>query len=298
MDVYPFTMQLLDEKNTILGPGSEHRPLFVLSDLHLGDGRTAFARLGKEFDLFRFLDYVVRENGHLIVLGDLLELWRFSLTTVVDRWQNLLDRLDQMQAVYVPGNHDSQVASSYAVEQHPFFGRVYRPFELERGGKRLRFMHGHEIDPFIEKGLHENPFYMRCFHAVFDMRERMQCLGHEALADLGMGISEYLLYGWHWLTRVSGQVLHPELALQPASVLRHVRTHKILSRHCYHRDEAAYDIAITGHTHRVGHFNRWYFNSGCWVKPNNSFLKISPDAHVEVYDWQGQTPRHNPTVIG
>lgn len=288
-------MLVHNQDNQVLDHG---KPLYVVSDLHLGDGSSSFARQGKDTLFLHFLDHIEREGGQLILLGDLLELWRFSLDAVIEQWHGLLDRLLQLQAVYIPGNHDAQVADPQTAHSHPLFSRVMAPFTMTLGDRRLRFMHGHELDPFIEKRLHENPLYMRCFHTLFDLRECIHWFGSESLADLGLGASELLLRCWHWLTRVSDHVMHPELLLQTSRTrLCHLRTQKMLSRYRYHRDEAAYDVAIVGHTHRVGRFAGWYYNSGCWVKPYNSFLKIHPDAFVEVFEWSGYRPRTNQTII-
>jgi UDP-2,3-diacylglucosamine pyrophosphatase LpxH len=278
------------------------RSIFVVSDLHLGHGSSAFVRQGKDTHFLRFLDHVDQQGGQLVVLGDLLELWRFSLEVVLDCWAWLLDRLHQLSAVYIPGNHDAEVAHPGARNLHPLFTRVREPFHVLRGGQRVQFLHGHEIDPFVKGGLHENGLYMRGFQAIFDLRDRMQWLGHEALADLGLGLSEIGLSLRRWVTRMSDQVLHPELGAQrvPAAhvPLCQMRTQRMLSRTLYHRDETQYDVAIVGHTHRVGRFNSWYYNSGCWVKPCNSFLKIHPDARVEIYNWAGSHACPNRTVIG
>jgi len=278
------------------------QPIFVVSDLHLGHGSSAFVRQGKDTQFLRFLDHVNQEGGQLVVLGDLLELWRFSLEAVLDYWEGLLNRLHQLNAVYIPGNHDAEVASPRARNLHPLFARVREPFHVSRGGQRIQFLHGHEIDPFIKGRLHENRLYLRGFQTIFDLRDRMHWLGHEALADLGLGLSEIGLSLRRWVTRMSDQVLHPELNVQLAPAarvpLRQMRTQRMLSRTLYHRDETQYDVAIVGHTHRVGRFNSWYYNSGCWVKPCNSFLKIHSDAHVEIFNWAGRHASPNRTVIG
>lgn len=292
---------MIENKQKNIGFDND-KPIFVVSDLHLGDGSSAFVRNGKDASFLRFLDHVAHESGQLLVLGDLLELWRFRLEAVVEHWHGLLDRLCQLQALYIPGNHDAQVADPETKTFHPLFSWICEPLRVTMGGMRFQFMHGHEIDPFIKGGFFDSKLYMRAFHTLFDLRDRVQWIGHEALADLGMGLSESCLRLWQWVTRVSDQVLHPELHAQllgaSRPTLRHVRTHKMLSRYLYHRDVCSYDVAIVGHTHRVGRFDRWYYNSGCWVKPSNSFLKIRPDASVEVFNWIGRHAHPNPTVLG
>ena len=96
--------------------------IFVISDLHLGDrsAKDRFVIAGKETLLNGFLDHVQREEGRLIIGGDLFELWRYTLDQVTHQWQDLLQRFQKMGALFIPGNHDATVADSQAGQLHPF----------------------------------------------------------------------------------------------------------------------------------------------------------------------------------
>ncbi len=107
----------------------------MVSDLHLGNGHSAFVRQGKETLIHRFLDRVAAEHGQLLILGDLLELWRFHVEAVLDYWLGLLDRLHQLHAVYIPGNHDSQVAQTDTRALHPLFKQVCGPLRIKVGSR-------------------------------------------------------------------------------------------------------------------------------------------------------------------
>ena len=127
------------------------RTIFVISDLHMGDGgpRDNFPLGDREKQLNLFLDYVGRQQGELIILGDLFDFWQMNLSKIVMLHMPLLDRLAAMNATYVVGNHDADfdhfIGTGFL--SHPLLQRMCGPFEREIGGKRFKFMHGHEVDP-------------------------------------------------------------------------------------------------------------------------------------------------------
>ena len=90
---------------------ADNHPIFVISDLHMGDGgaRDNFPLDNREKELGLFLDYVASRRGELIVLGDLFEFWQMNLSKIVMKHMPLLDRLAAMNATYVVGNHDADL---------------------------------------------------------------------------------------------------------------------------------------------------------------------------------------------
>src|SRR4051812_24656595 len=60
----------------------EASDLFVISDLHLGDGgmRDNFEAGKKTPQLRAFIDHVGSEGGELFILGDLFEFWQMSIS--------------------------------------------------------------------------------------------------------------------------------------------------------------------------------------------------------------------------
>ena len=149
-----------------------NRPIFVMSDLHMGDGgaRDNFAVGDRERERSLFLDYVAQEQGNLIVLGDLFEFWQMNLSKIVMFRKPLLDRLATMNATYVLGNHDADLDGFVGTGflPHPLFQRMCGPFERQIGGKRFKFMHGHEVDP-VNTG--DEPKWDRVFCIIAGMAE-------------------------------------------------------------------------------------------------------------------------------
>ena len=186
-------------------------PIFVISDLHMGDGgaRDNFPLNNREKELGSFLDYVASQQGELIVLGDLFEFWQMNLSKIVMRRMPLLDRLAAMKATYVVGNHDADLEGFVGTRflSHPLFQRMSGPFERQIGGKRFKFMHGHEVDPF-NKG--DEPGKGRIFCIVagqFEDRNKSPVYpnGHYVEDDLEK-IGEGLLGPWTVLASKIGRL--------------------------------------------------------------------------------------------
>lgn len=277
-----------------------HKPLFVVSDLHMGNGSSLdqFKRAEAEPLFLDLLDYVTDQEGQLIIAGDLLELWRFPLTEVIDHRQRLLERLAQMHPVYITGNHDFGAASAPKDQGHPLLLCIRSPLTVPIGDRRFRFMHGHEQDPLINRRVYSQtvPGFL---YPAFSLKDRMCRWTGDLLPNLFLEGSERALGFLHGLRGSPLHRIHPALRhgrkwprRRPGQT---VRTQKMLSRYHYDRDKNDYDVAVVGHSHKAGQYGDWYFNSGCWIGETHSFLRIWPDGHVEVFDWEDGG--HRPSQI-
>lgn len=198
-----------------------------------------------------------------------------------------MDRLGEMEPIYVTGNHDTSVLGLAPEDlPHPFFRHVRGPFVEQAGVKCLCFMHGHELDPFIPgpqrgKGLIETllrRLFTYCSHSDF-------CC-NELVSSFFLELGEQLLRIWHGLKHDVGCVIDDYAQrLRDEGLRQSIRMRKMMARIYLHRAQENYDIAIVGHTHCAGAFGQWYYNSGCWTKQASNYLKIWPDGHVQVYNW-------------
>jgi UDP-2,3-diacylglucosamine pyrophosphatase LpxH len=251
----------------------------------------------------RFLDYVVDQEGQLVILGDFFELLRYPLDSIIARRRNLLDRLARMDTVYVPGNHDETLTPLIGVSDlpHPFFERMSHAFVQHVGDKRFRFMHGHEVDPLITAGTQSISRMIGAVAYLLEFRQGTCILSNDAITDALLEIGEHVLELWGRLTRRMNRALLECRNRMPAEHMtllsRHVRTHRMLERFHQDRTEGLYDAAIVGHTHKAGFFDNWYFNSGSWTGPNRNFLRISPDGAVGVFDWSPHGPQSNNMLV-
>ena len=123
---------------------ADNHPIFVISDLHMGDGgpRDNFPLDNREKELGLFLDYVASQQGELIILGDLFEFWQMNLSKIVMKHLPLLDRLAAMNATYVLGNHDADFDQFH---RHGFLGPSSVPTNVRaiREGDRRKAVQVH-----------------------------------------------------------------------------------------------------------------------------------------------------------
>jgi UDP-2,3-diacylglucosamine pyrophosphatase LpxH/uncharacterized membrane protein HdeD (DUF308 family) len=271
--------------------------IFVISDLHLGDGgvRDKFEAGRKTPELRAFLDHVGSEGGELFILGDLLELWQMNLSRLLVKRRELLDHLATLPLVYVPGNHDVDLACFIGTDflEHPFFRRMRAPFTRELGGRRFRFFHGHETDPF--NAGHDPGFgrMLAIFSSIFEDENGSPLLaGGEGVGDVLEQFGESMLTIWKSAAATlqvrrggpAHEDVRPNAALTPAQdpdrLVEHVNGVRA------DREKGGYDVAVLGHTHKAGRIGDWYFNSGSWTGSRNAFLRISPDGEVRFLEWK------------
>ena len=275
------------------------KPVFVISDLHIGDGsqKDNLSRNNKEKLLHLFLDYIQNENGELIIVGDFLELWHYSLDNIISCRRALLDQLSEMNVSYVPGNHDAAAMSIDTNSElpHPFFNKTVRPFIRIIGGKRFKFMHGHEIDPFMWRGVEKPIRFFRPLAQLFTPGSECIYLSQDVIADAFLELGECLWILKKWAENRLSKAVEQCCSVVPnnklASLKRGIRTYNILKRHNEDRARGFYDISVAGHTHKAGKFGDWYYNSGSWTGRTNNFLRISPDGSVELSDWDKDGPK-------
>jgi len=278
----------------------------VISDLHLGDGsrRDHFAARDRASFLNRFLDHVEANSGQLLIIGDLLELWRFRLDDVLAAWRSLFDRFEAMGAEFVLGNHDCELAPLIGSEDapHPFIRRARHSFTTEIGPMNFKFLHGHEVDPFIPRGSESWGKIFGILGGMLEMDNSLCTLSTDAMSDVLLACGEHLLSAANWVKSKVSRAVKDYCAMLPneqmANLKRGVRTRKMLARFFADRARGLYDIAIAGHTHKAGSFNNWYFNCGSWTGKTHTYLQIRPDATVQVFYWLKNHPYLNHSLFG
>lgn len=282
-------------------------PLFVISDLHIGDhGPTDnFSHdPDKHKQLERFLGYVAEQQGELIVAGDLFEFWQANISKVIVENLALLDKLAGLNVKYIVGNHDADLTYFIGRKMlaHPVFETMSGPIERTIGGKKIVFMHGHEVDPF---NCGDSPSWGRVlaiFAGIFEEKNGSPMLDtgesvEEVLTEFGMTA----LRLWNWATNklkrsiMAGESPSPKSELTPAQ--NPERKLEMLRKYKAHREEKGYDVAIAGHTHQPGRIGDWYFNCGSWVDDNHDFIRIDSTGYVQVSKWTTNGPVPNDTVL-
>ena len=280
----------------------ENRQLFVISDLHIGDStkKDSFSKNEKDGLLDSFLDFVEKEQGSLLILGDLLELWLYKPDSVLSGRKDLLDRLNEMPATFVAGNHDNLVLNLDKSSIHPFFNRTCEPFIKTIGGRRFKFMHGHEFDPFMTETIRKCGQKLANCKPSLKSEENDCILKNNWLYDLFLQFAEIIFKILRSITKNMTTVIQKACALPftPISLLmRALRDNKIIERHFNDKSSNLYDIVVAGHTHKPAILDNWYLNTGCWIGPASDFLVINPDGRSQILAWTHAGPKLNHRLI-
>ncbi|MFA5422680.1 MAG: metallophosphoesterase [Phycisphaerae bacterium] len=254
--------------------------------------------------LSSFLNFVEKNDGELFIVGDLLELWYCRLESIFAEHGELLGRLAEMDCTYILGNHDDdlvQLAEKTTIS-HSLFDKISRPVVRTLGDKTFKFMHGHEVDPFIRKHSRTLCRVFSPFVNLLNPKNGSTTLAYDVCSDLALEIGEAALAVYNRLGELTRRATDDCLAMLPneeiAFLKRHSRTKKMLRRYREDLQQGFYDIAVVGHTHKAGRFSNWYFNSGSWTADRSNYLYIEPDGSIEVFNWGSFGPESNDTCIG
>ncbi|HYG60551.1 MAG TPA: UDP-2,3-diacylglucosamine diphosphatase [Symbiobacteriaceae bacterium] len=258
--------------------------VYFVSDTHLGDGTGADRFLYPQ-QLMNLLARIEAEpNAHLVLLGDLMELWATTLEPILVRHATVFNAIGRIAAkhrvTYVVGNHDC-LPWYYFVGQGSGNFLITDRMTAARG--TLVALHGHQYDPFnqvkITTGHVKAPWTRRLVQVVgFVGRVGGEAAG-EALADAGTMIDKAVASVEALLPGGSGEPDRQTLA----GFLQHARgvfERESPGERGYPAGEQAYDAAarslmrggarfvVMGHTHHPlihTYGNRVYVNTGSWV---------------------------------
>jgi len=246
--------------------------VFCISDLHLCDrgARDNFIVRGED-RLLRFLDYVDEQQGTLLILGDLFDVWQCNFSASVMAYPKLLRALCCIPSRWVVGNHDGLLSQFLGTDiqlVNACLPDMSGPFEVTLGGKCYAFAHGHEMDPTCNS---LNPGIGELTAIISGMLEDRKGPDSGAVEDRFIRSLEFPLNLWR---AVSHQVNRDEEMLNNAET---------------YRKEKDADTLIYGHTHTAGRIGDSIFNTGCWCRDVDTFVRIDdgvPSLHV----WDGERP--------
>lgn len=128
------------------------RRITVVSDLHLGDGSNADDFFTSQSE--PYFDHLLREvaddpDHHLVLLGDIFEMWQFSMESILERYSRQMALLFELgrrgRVTWVIGNHDYEPLYLYVDAGIIFSMDLKESFFLPELG--LYAVHGHMQDP-------------------------------------------------------------------------------------------------------------------------------------------------------
>ncbi len=140
------------------------RPVYFISDLHLGDGSRSDIFMRKDHALLELLARVRDEGARLVIVGDAIDFYQaWNLTAVLRAHGPLLRALSELAdhngVTYIYGNHDHDIA---------LFHELFRwdVCSTLRIGSDIVVQHGHQFDPFIGPELQSSALMTQLHHAI------------------------------------------------------------------------------------------------------------------------------------
>lgn len=277
-------------KSKKLFAGRVPRPIFVVSDLHLGDRgpRDNFTYMSngtRHNEFLAFLDMVEEKNGRLIIAGDLFELWQSNMSLVLTSWDQLLHRLAGLRAIYILGNHDADLlhfCSNYSANwlNHPFFVSMVTSHTEYLGGKSFHIIHGHEVDKFCAGSVPGIGRISAIYTGLKEDRNGSPFLNKYRTVEAAVTQRlEKVSSIVRWFFRKPNRIQIGYSGLR-----------KLLKD---------YDVVVSGHTHRAGQLyaedisfhgakinvSLPIYNAGTWAEATCSYVRIDTNGKVRVFDW-------------
>ena len=274
--------------------------IYTLSDVHMGrgDARDNFTD-NKKSQLFDLLRKIKLEDAELVIIGDLFDFWQGGVSDILMYRRDVIEFICGMRATYIIGNHDIDLKKFIGQDlvSCKLFNIMSEPFIREINGKKVKFMHGHEGDPFnntsspgwgrmisIFAGLYEDKNGSPYYGDGGSVEERLQYVGDKALkiwnrvAGFVTGKSKYNI---------------PEVHLTPAKDSELVDEN--IQQIWADRMKDGYDIAILGHTHVPGNYEGWYYNDGSWVasRQENDYITIDDKCNISICKCPGERVINN-----
>ena len=271
--------------------------VYVISDLHLGDGSHSDTFLAKDRLLLAFLEKVREEGATLIVAGDVIDFAQTRdfakvLTVHGAIFRAFADLVALDRFYYVYGNHDHDMRLYRDILRFPVVASV----EI---GKEMRIIHGYQFDPLISGDLPASDrrtrrhhvaehwlrswirvplghFYTRLNRLVFWFSYQIYCLMGlfnrlVARMDKGPFFTRRIFFADYWIRGDKGN---------PSGMW------KGLVRAI---EEGEHRILVCGHSHMPGVVDvgggRLYANTGSWTFNSTNYLRWEPGESPVVGDW-------------
>lgn len=273
----------------------DDRPVWFVSDIHLGNGSHSDIFMGKDAHLLELLDEVRRSGARLVVAGDAIDFqqsWNF--TRIVEAHGRLLRALSELAdtngVYYVTGNHDDDIRVYRDILRFEVCSRLWI-------GEHIAVQHGHEFDPVIGPDLATSHRATRIHHWVED---RLRTFFRVPFADF-----------YHWGNRLGIWIAYRlwQLIRLRNRALRALGAHAVADRsergfNHWIRSDAGDPVGMTrpalawarqhgvetvvcGHSHMPGnmlHEGVRYCNTGSWTFAWAQYLRYEGGVFA-VKDW-------------
>ncbi|MCB9778291.1 MAG: metallophosphoesterase family protein [Alphaproteobacteria bacterium] len=277
------------------------RVVYLVSDIHLGDGSPSDTFMGKDREFIEFLRRARAHGAHLVVAGDIIDFHQaFAMSRVLKAHGKVIGELSRYAAdlgvTYIWGNHDHDISLFRDLLAFDVCSRL----EI---GDGILVQHGYEYDPWIGPHLEASHLATQFHHLV----ERLLRTWIRLPLQHFYNKSNRLFF---WLTHKTALLLRARIRLQKALGMHEsaAQAEAILTYWArnqlgdaagmfrFMRDflvESPYRVLVTGHSHLPGRVQvapgKTYVNTGSWTFNSSSYAVWDGQDFV-VRDWlTGQT---------
>ncbi len=238
--------------------------IIAVSDVHLGYNKS------NKDDFISFLDKCdTQEIEHLVLLGDIFDVWRLSRADVFIKNDDVFRKLNSLHVKnihYVVGNHDFLLLKQYIEHTAVYPFVVTRSLRLESGGKKFFFVHGYDLEVATGSMTVEN-YEKFAMHMCFNTN----------LVD------KVAIILWDIIGNLSNIRTRIQMAISPPhkrGIINLVHELSVSSAVSLLIGMQLDEILVFGHTHKPFLFDDKVANTGSWVNEvpdrsnQNSYIKI------------------------
>lgn len=135
--------------------------IVVVSDVHLAERKDDPQVKEDDAEFLKFLDYIsgnqLKNGGELVLLGDIIDLWRRDFVKAMIESESAIKKLMEMKSKanihYLAGNHDFHMLNLGSIYKDRFPFTVSKELRLLDGEKKFFFIHGYQLEVLA------NPYY-------------------------------------------------------------------------------------------------------------------------------------------
>lgn len=260
--------------------------IIVVSDVHLAERDD---KQTKEDDakFLQFLEHIssnqLKDGGELVLLGDIIDLWRRDFVKAMMESEPVISKLMEMKNKvkihYLAGNHDFHMLnmSDILKDNYPF--QVTKQLHLTEGGKKFCFIHGYQLEVLA------NPYYKSM--SAYETFSEGLCLAGDETGDAADKLWQTYEASSSALEGLKRLPLNIKGALDsmfksPSERMKNVRSEvdriAMSSARVLYLGMEKDETLVFGHTHEpFQEVENGAINTGSWKKspcPNYTYLEI------------------------
>ena len=290
--------------------------IIAVSDVHLGylkedDSNQSLSNKSGFCDLLRDID--ARDDiNHLVICGDMLDMWRRDMVGVTIENMDVLNLLQNLSSKnvkvhYLAGNHDYHIRHLNRYS-YPFgFRECKDPKEgiiLKDSGKSYIFKHGYDLEPGMAES--EAIFDLMCSTSdevgefkshVYSSIGEFWKQGKQAWESIGGGTTKFFTgvdKAWKPDDRNEGKFLEGNKIRKP--LRERLQTEEDFDFEALKEHLANDATLVFGHTHKPFHYPN-IINLGSWITTlpvNSIYLEIKDGQEkLLVYPTGEVVPKQN-----